>query len=530
MVVRLHIIRQIRLEGRMYKLLLRKYFVVQSTMFLAALSSATHSVGAKEFAIRQVTNFENPGSIAAPRPMGVLNGELIFSGNENRQEGIYRTDGTNVHRIDNPNNAESPSFEFAQIANEFLFSATGADGEELYATDGQLVRQIADIAPGSLDSMPFSFQLLNGQLLFHAITDDPSTGIAPIKFFHTDGTTIEQFPVGNNDSLYGSAILGNRLFFSSVQQLYSTDGQSVGPIPAPPLVIDSSVFSIQSAGDSVYLIAGNGPERGFYRTEGMNAELVATLDSLVPASRRMVSMFELGGSLHIAILDRSVDELIFFRTSGEPPIELERWPVPADAEIDSPFTHQPIFSDGQAAYFTFGGNGGDELYEFNGNSFNQLTNSDGGSASYRFLTAGDRVFVTIRSSGNVYSLFEVANGNLVPLGPGFESIVLFDGELFGASGTNILSRTLWRTKNGQLVPFGDVPVGSIRFVEYDGQLYFGGTNGFGGTGENTAQLYAIVPVPEPSSLTHLVVGLLCVVLLAWQSNYIARSPVLGCRS
>jgi hypothetical protein len=329
--------------------------------------------------------------------------------------------------------------------------------------------------------------------------------------------------------------LGNRLIFYGITPgggpsgLYSTDGQSLAQINAPPIVGLPNVPSIVEAGDQVYLFAGNASERGYYRTDGVTTELIVTLSSLDSANSDIVAMFELDESLHLAIHDdRVTDDLIFYRTSGETPVEVLRWPVPDDVRTRSSFESQPIFSDGQRAYFVFGGDGGNELYVFDGTSFDQLTNFDSVFVDYTFFAAAGRVFASADFFLTSPSLFEIVGGHLEPLGPGVNNLVEFQGEVFGAGSyppNSFFPHPLWQIENGQLVSLGDVVTGTIfnspiRFVEYNGQLYFPGTNG------NNRQLYSVVPVPEPSIVVMLLGAVTLCILGASRRNYLGRS----CRS
>jgi hypothetical protein len=356
-------------------------------------------------------------------------------------------------------------------------------------------------------------------LLFHGITDDPSAGTgAPIKYFRSDGIVVEQFSVNNRSVQYGSAILNDRLYFTPSRDLYVTDGQTATLIPSPPLVVDPILPSIVEASDAIYLMAGSGSERGIYRTEGASVAPVGTFASLVPGRHDIVSLFEHGNRLHIAIHDDVSDELIFFRTGGEAPSEVTRWAFQDGFSVD-PFERQPLYSDGLHSYFSFRSGGGEELFEYDGQSFHQLTDVGPGSTSYRFFSADGRQFVTMNRLGGEYGLYEIANGALTHIGPGMEALVAFGGELFGVSGSNPFVRTLWRTENGQFIPVIEVPGAWAKFVEFDGQLYFGSRQ-ISALGLS-AQLYAIAAIPEPATSALLIGTAVC--MLGPNRRYRVRS-------
>ena len=390
---------------------------------------------------------------------------------------------------------------------------------------------MANIAPGTLSSIPREFQILNGQLLFSGITEDPAVGGgAPIRSFHTDGTTVQEFPV-TVFSTSSSALLGNRLFFDGFTPgggpggLYSTDGMSVTPIGLPPAQVPlPNPTNITRAGDHVFLVAGGVSERGIYRTDGVVSELVATFDSFTNTNSFFDTMFDLGGALYVKVDDIVSDEVHVYRTDGGPLAEVLRWQAPAFLPTTSLFDERPIFTDGNLAYFRFPVSiDNDALYVFDGTSFQSTDFEVPYLSEFEFTSLSGRVFLRAHSFLESSDLFEIINGDLVPLGPGLDSIALFQGELFGANSLlpdPIAPYTLWRTENGQLVSLGDVAGGifnfgnpTVRFVEFDGRLYFNGANG------SNQQLYAVVPVPESSMVVQLVCGVVCYILTSSPRRY-----------
>ena len=103
----------------------------------------------------------------------MLNEQLLFLATENGKQGLYSTDGTNSHLIDN--SVKILTSESVSIGQRDIFPGPGPDGTELYATDGVSLREVADVNPGPLNSSPSSFRVLNGQLLFNGVVGDPSS-------------------------------------------------------------------------------------------------------------------------------------------------------------------------------------------------------------------------------------------------------------------------------------------------------------------------------------------------------------------
>jgi hypothetical protein len=262
-------------------------------------------------------------------------------------------------------------------------------------------------------------------------------------------------------------------------------------------------------GDYVYVITGERTDPGLYRTDGLTAELVADLDSFT-FTYTIHSMFELGGSLYLAAEDFVNDELHIYRSDGGTPFEVVRQPAKA-------FYTEMLFSDETRAYYWVRDG---QLLSFDGSSFQPIGNF---LRSPKITEVGGRLFVSGFGQLPDSNFFEIINDSLVPLGRELVDMTEFHGEVFGFNadyGSPRPHYTLWRTENGQLVRLSDftgtIPITSspaARFIEYNGQLYF---NSFEGI---TAQLHAIVPVPEPAAISQLVGAVLCGMLLTSPRRY-----------
>ena len=205
----------------------------------------------------------------------------------------------------------------------------------------------------------------------------------------------------------GSAYLGSKWIFAGnppgggQSQLYSTDGQSLTQIETQPGSASPGPQNIVKVGGQVYLISGQGTQRGIYKTDGVTAQVVATLNSFLPQGA-LPTLFSLSDNLFIFRSDNANKKIDFFRLDGQSPVEALTWQFPSNVTVPfnaSAFNPQPVFNDGQHAYFTVQSNTGNSfLYEFDGSSFSQIIDSSIGPQSFTFRTAGNRVFVDVSLS------------------------------------------------------------------------------------------------------------------------------------
>ncbi|HEY3393612.1 MAG TPA: hypothetical protein VGK58_12950 [Lacipirellulaceae bacterium] len=489
--------------------MLKRPFTRAGTMAFVAVCVVGHALplSGRDFAVRQVTDFGDPTNGSRATPLGVINDRLLFVAIENGVSGLYRTDGLNVELIDN--SAEIHVDEVAQLNNELFFAGAGANGRELYASDGQSLRLVADLAPDSLNANPRNFNVLNGHLVFTGVTSDASVpGGAPIRFFRTDGTTVEEFPFAPF-SLSGSVKLGDRLVFGGIPpgggqlMLRATDGGSIFDIATPHGNIISPP-RLTRVSDHAYFVAGDGVERGVYRTDGIVAERIAAFDSFTHLDQ-VQHTFENQGDFIFTMHDRIADELIFYRTGGESVMEVTRWAIPSGINLHPLVDPQPEFSDGSRAFFEFQHfqNGlVHEIYVFDGSSFGLFLSNP--TKKFSFKEVNGRVFVN-ESSANP-TLYELVDGSLVPFGTALDAMFEFQGEIFGwnrSIPSFFSAATLWQIQSGTLKPLGDVVSQSAQptgpFVEFRGELYFAGQMGSFPSEIRDRQLYAIFAVPEPAS-------------------------------
>lgn len=471
-------------------------------LFLFILRLPSESSGAR-FAVRQVTNFGDPRIGSAATPLGVVGDHLVFVAEENRIGGLYRTDGTTVQLID-----EAFVVSIAgsiQLDDELFFSAGSSNqGVELFATDGESIRQVADIVPGGFGSQPANFREVNGKLLFDAYGMNSTDGSAYRRLFHFDGNTVDELPV-IKDPRTNFARIGNRLMFYGGDDkgnggLYTTDGQSLTKIDARPFTGDIKVLD-----DQAYMIGGIGTEFGLYRSDGTSIERIFPIE--YDAIGDIAGLFEFDGRMNLALFDRPKDEMVFYREDGSSVTEILRQSVTnVDAWLgyhrigfDRSFPTNPVLNDGDRAYFAFRNDEEYGLYAYDGHSFELVLDSNSSFQPRLTELNNGRLFVHDGSRISGSSLFEIVDGQEIRLGPDLRDLTIFEGEVLGFADEPRLNKRLWQTVNGRLVPFGpifgDEPrARNVQFIEFNGQLFFRGADG------SNAQLYAIVPVPEPASM------------------------------
>jgi ELWxxDGT repeat protein len=127
--------------------------------------------------------------------LGMINGNMIFSGTGSTGQELWSTDGTIAGTVllkdiypgstSGTQNSSSPSFA-AQIGNKIFFTATTAtEGTELWVTDGTVAGTVLlnDIYAGASSSSPKNFAVVGGQLYFRALS-----ATAGSELWVSDGT------------------------------------------------------------------------------------------------------------------------------------------------------------------------------------------------------------------------------------------------------------------------------------------------------------------------------------------------------
>jgi hypothetical protein len=459
---------------------------------LAATATATDSLR-----VRQITTIGHPVNGVPVSPIGALDDNLIFIAADAQQStSIYRTDGQNVALVDSTLAVYSSSFvsfpfDATRLGDELFFTAKGPHGVKLYATEGHKTRLIPDSGSAVSSSTPHGMQLLNGRLVYYAFATEASNPNATsIRLFHTGGSVAEPFPVetstfAESARLEGSFVFRGTSTDGASTELFSTDGRNLveilteggQPIIKPGLITRS--------GDFAYFIAGELSDLGLYHTDGGVAKLVSKLSSF-SMSNIVHDIFAIGDKAYVTIRNPISNELYVYSTNGDTPSEVLRFPI-------SEFSPPPVKSNNELALFTLQTGNTSKYYEFDGN--------------------------TLEPYSEDFGVFPLEDGSFrfVPRNRRMSQIVDFQGELFGVDTSvgefQVGRHELWLAENGEFVRQGKIvanfpgattPIPKLSFVEFRGQLYFGGING------SDRQLYAVMFVPEPATLVSIAFASLAV--------------------
>jgi hypothetical protein len=471
-----------------------------------ALLAVSVALG-KEFAVRPVTEFGGQPISSSAIPIAVTGDRLMLSAREDNQPRIYSTDGNSLQTISQTVSILNSftGFETARLGGSVYFPGQSTlSTVGLYATDGTSVREVR----GVLSSAPYDFELLNGNLVFAG---------ASSQLYGSNGTTVRG--LGISKSVFANtANFNNRLLFAGYPVgggsvfAYSTDGQSLATIVTTGGQSLSGPQLFTELDGNAYFVAGGLTSPAIYRTnDGLVAEELAAFQDFTFTNVAQ-SMFALQGSLYVVVPDVLKSETVFYKSSGGLPNQVLTWQAPLTDTLPSGNGNSPLFIDEHRAYFQAGPGVNKVLYAFDGNSIDPI-DLVGNFRDIEFVQLGNRTFLNVRGTFESIGLYELIDGNVVHLGPGLDRMTLFRGELFGVNDrlpTPFGPKTLYRTKNGQLVSMGefgrgDTLTANSRFVEFNGQLYFNGQ----GSGSRP-QLFAVVEVPEPTTLACIVAILLAI--------------------
>jgi ELWxxDGT repeat protein len=233
---------------------------------------------------------------------GLINGNLIYRGCETNQCELYSTAGVNNDGVlikdiypgnnagGQPNNS-APAFA-AQIGNKIFFTATTAEGTELWVTDGTTAGTVLlkDIYVGAKSSDASSFTVLGSKLYFVA-----KSSVFGEEIWVSDGT-----PAGTvvyKDLMPGAkgsgpknlkAVNGTHLFFTAYNNISGFGNVFISEVAsnsttgfAHALVesMNSETKSFTELGGLVYFDAMEGNSgNAFWVTDGTSANTVKIKD------------------------------------------------------------------------------------------------------------------------------------------------------------------------------------------------------------------------------------------------------------
>jgi ELWxxDGT repeat protein len=124
---------------------------------------------------RQLLAAANPVisiEVKAPVVLPQFNGQQYLAMVDATQTRLFTTNGTQPRTVQVATFPAAMTLRLntAVLNNELYFSAKGTAGDELWKTNGTTAGsvQVLDINPGTVDSSPAGFELLNGFLYFAA--------------------------------------------------------------------------------------------------------------------------------------------------------------------------------------------------------------------------------------------------------------------------------------------------------------------------------------------------------------------------
>jgi ELWxxDGT repeat protein len=242
---------------------------------------------------------------------------------------------------------------FLAVGGRLMFAADdGVHGNEPWLSDGtgEGTFMIADVAPGTADSNPYSFTPFRGKTVFFA--DASSTGHPQLE--ETDGTTpgtrliadispkaafygTPILPFGTDlffaatdgsgtelwrsdgtaagtvsvkaigpDGIYRMTIVGGDFYFASGSTLWKSDGTSEGTLPVFTSEESIDTFQIETARGLVFFLAGN--SSALWRTDGTDAGTFPVADAAYEPTA--------AGNLVFFIHDDGIHGSELWRTDG----------------------------------------------------------------------------------------------------------------------------------------------------------------------------------------------------------------------
>jgi ELWxxDGT repeat protein len=366
---------------------------------------------------------------------------------------------------------------------QYFVASVGADGYELWRTNGLVSTLVKDIAPGSGSSFPSQFTRVGDTLYFIA-----SDGVHGHEIWRTDGTTAGTTIVKDIRSGVGGSgpeqlhALGNDLYFSADDgvagyELWRSDGTSAGTTLVKDIVPGSSASDpnwLTVIGDHLYFSAfdANSDEE-LWRSDGTGAGTARVKDIRVGAdssSPQNLASALYGGYLYFGA-DDGINGIELWRTDGT----AAGTTLVENINPSSSSSNPQLFTElGGYLYFSANdGTNGTEVWRTNGTLTEMVANSNPTDSSDPdgFVVFDDMLFMGLTS--NTYGhefcalVYEAADAAITcwDLSMGSNSTfpqnftVIGDYLYFIGSGTTT-PRNIWRVARDLTRTTITMPVGS----------------------------------------------------------------------
>ena len=199
-------------------------------------------------------------------------GQIFFQGNSgNTGFELWKTDGTTANTVlvkdintatvsstTTATQASSPK-RFATLGNSIYFNAVGANGSELWKSDGTAAGtiEVADINPGAVGGNPDQIAAVNGAVYYFA--SDNGTNYDLYKFDGITNTKLFDFNALSATVVTNFVVSGTLVYFAAdsnadaKRELWQTDGTAVGTVAVAPL----SPLSLNATAVNFVTVVGN---------------------------------------------------------------------------------------------------------------------------------------------------------------------------------------------------------------------------------------------------------------------------------
>jgi ELWxxDGT repeat protein len=267
----------------------------------------------------------NPGSSASsPSSLAMLNGKLFFAADGADGSELWVSDGTPagtslLKDINTVKGGSSYPEHLTRVGNLLFFNATdGVHGFELWKTDGTAAGtvMVKDINPGGADSFPLDLTNVNGTLFF-----DATDGVHGDELWKSDGTAagtvlVKDIVPGDLSSAPQELTdVNGTLFFAARNQthgldLWRSDGTAAGTVLVKNPFLPSNPDPAQLTSVNGYLFYTGGVDSKYlFQTNGY---ATVRLNSIYYA--RNLTAFN--GELYYTAVGASGDAL--WKTKGTP--------------------------------------------------------------------------------------------------------------------------------------------------------------------------------------------------------------------